>query len=361
MSNFPPLDNVLRIIGFVPDEIKENSAWLGHIPFAAWLMQIARPTVFVELGSHWGHSYFAFCKAAKEAKIAVKCYAVDTWEGDEHADYYGEKVFQFVDAHNKSNYASFSRLLKSRFDDVLMNFGDGSVDLLHIDGLHTYEAVKHDFDSWLPKMAPGGIILFHDTNVREGDFGVWKLWDELKARYSEWVEFNHSHGLGILRLPGATSVNLELDWLFDADNQIKIRDFFSALGTQRLDQYKLQATIEDVKNLLETLGNRDQQIIDYHNLVGNRDQQIIDYHNLVGKRDQQIQELNHLVGNRDQQIQELNHLVGNRDQHIHSIESINQGLMRNIQQLEEKITSIESYWCVRLRKIFRKLIKGIEK
>ncbi|MFD2273644.1 class I SAM-dependent methyltransferase [Undibacterium arcticum] len=114
------------------------------------------------------------------------------------------KFFAKVNEHHQAHYAGFSRLLRMTFDDAVTYFADESVELLHIDGLHTYEAVRHDLDTWLPKIGPpGAVVMFHDTNVRERNFGVWKLWEELQARYPNNLEFVHSHGLGVLQLNNA--------------------------------------------------------------------------------------------------------------------------------------------------------------
>jgi hypothetical protein len=87
--------------------------------------------------------------------------------------------------------------LQAYFSAARDCFEGGSIDLLHVDGLHTYEAVKEDFESWLPKMSDTGVVIFHDTNVFERNFGVWRLWDELRTRYPAY-NFAHKHGLGII-------------------------------------------------------------------------------------------------------------------------------------------------------------------
>jgi GT2 family glycosyltransferase len=178
------------------DIAHQPSAWLGHVPFGAWIVESLRPGVLVELGTHYGHSYFSFCQAVARARLKTKCYAVDLWEGDEHAGRYGEEVFSSVSSKN-AKFETFSRLLRMTFDEAVRYFADGSIDLLHIDGLHTYEAVKHDFESWKSKLSRQAIVLFHDINVRERDFGVWRLWEELSSAYPS-IEFMHSHGLGVL-------------------------------------------------------------------------------------------------------------------------------------------------------------------
>jgi hypothetical protein len=228
---------LLAAASFTPYPFKAPSAWLGHLPFASWITRIFKPATFVELGSHRGHSYFTFCQAVQESSLTTQCYAVDTWQGDEHAGNYDEEVYIDVNHHNQTHYAGFSHLLRMTFDDALSHFSDGSVDLLHIDGLHTYDAVKHDFDTWLPKLAPGAVVLFHDTNVRERGFGVWKLWEELQIRYPSNMEFLHSHGLGVLQLNSAAGPK-KLVWL-DASLSEKeqLKKYFSALGARQLEQF----------------------------------------------------------------------------------------------------------------------------
>ena len=170
--------------------------WLRHGPFATWLVNAARPRLIVELGSHFGYSYFAFCEAVRLAGLPTQCIAVDTWQGDEHTGHYGEEVYQTVLQQNEV-YSSFSTLLRKTFAEALADVPDGSVDLLHVDGRHLYEDVEEDFESWIPKLTQNAIVLFHDTMVHERDFGVWKYWAELSQR-EETFNFTYQHGLGIL-------------------------------------------------------------------------------------------------------------------------------------------------------------------
>jgi len=189
------------MIKFLEHDINEPSylpltAWAEHGPFAMWLVQALQPKRIVELGTHYGYSYFAMCQAVKQAKLSTDCFAVDTWAGDEHAGLYSEDVFDCVRAEN-NQYADFSTLLRKTFAEALNDIEDGSIDLLHLDGRHFYEDVKHDFENWVPKLSKRAVVLFHDTVVQERGFGVYKYWAEISDSYPSF-NFTHCHGLGVL-------------------------------------------------------------------------------------------------------------------------------------------------------------------
>jgi hypothetical protein len=179
------------------ERLGTSSAWWQHVPFAHWLVAEGRPRLLVELGSHGGVSYAAFCNAVRRTGLDTRCFAVDTWQGDEHAGHYDETVFADLSRYHDAAFSDFSQMLRCTFDTARERFAPGSIDLLHIDGLHTYDAVRHDFESWLPLLSDRAVVLFHDTTERQADFGVWRLWAELAQRYPAF-EFAHGHGLGVL-------------------------------------------------------------------------------------------------------------------------------------------------------------------
>jgi hypothetical protein len=228
----PPalLPDALDPVFWTPDRLGVLSAWWGHVPFAHWLVSQMRPGLVVELGTHTGVSYAAFCRAVAERGLPTRCVAVDTWEGDAQAGRYDERVFEELRGWHDTYYAGFSRLLRTEFDVARRLFAPGSIDLLHIDGLHDYDSVRHDFVTWLPAMSARGVVLFHDTAVRDEGFGVWRLWQEVRQRWPAFG-FAHGHGLGVLAVGTQPDVAVAALCAADATAEgARLRRMFEVAG-----------------------------------------------------------------------------------------------------------------------------------
>lgn len=211
------------------------STWHDHFPFGYDLIAELRPKVVVELGTYSGLSFFCFCQSMAAHNIDGMCYAVDTWEGDDHTGAYGEATYQTVNKHLRDHYRGLAYMLRMTFDEARDHFTDDSIDLLHIDGLHTYDAVKHDFTTWYSKVAPGGIILFHDIEARMKDYGAWKFWQELERDHQTFA-FKHGFGLGVLKKPGGTQpLGPLLELLFEGDEESaqKLRKLYAHISRYR--------------------------------------------------------------------------------------------------------------------------------
>jgi len=212
-----------------PARLTDVASWHEHIPFAFFITQLLAPRAVVELGTHKGDSYCAFLQAASQLKPLPRCTAIDTWEGDAESGRYGPEVLQELRAYHDPRFGHFSTLLVSRFEDAISQFDDEGIDLLHIDGCHTYTAVRRDFEMWLPKMSPQGLVLLHDTEVRREPFGVWRLWQEL-ADQLPGFSFSHGYGLGLLAVGSDPPPRL-LAFLREARSQDSlIHPFFCAAG-----------------------------------------------------------------------------------------------------------------------------------
>lgn len=244
---------------FTPKYTSGIENWHPHQAFAYDLTGELRPKIIVELGVHLGDSYFTFCQARREHGLDSICYAVDTWEGDEQAGFYGEEVYSIVNAHNAKYYADFSYLIRSKFKEAKSQFKDNSIDLLHIDGLHTYESVKEDFEIWLPKIKKGGFILIHDVVVKNTGFGTWKLWEELQREFPTFT-FQSGWGLGVLQNSPKNS-SMHIGRLLLSENfRTKIREDYIAAYKLISLKKELDHTQAEINRLNQVLSVKEKEL-----------------------------------------------------------------------------------------------------
>ena len=343
------------LIFAVPRRLTDVTSWHEHIPFAFALVEMARPGIIVELGTHKGDSYCSFCQAVDELGLSTKCYAVDTWKGDPQTGLYGPDVLSDLRQYHDPLYGRFSQLVQSTFQDAASYFPDQGIDLLHIDGWHTYDVVKSDFNTWLPKMSNNGIILFHDTNVRERDFGVWKLWRELEGNYPSF-EFNHGHGLGILG--SGTACNSDIMRLFSLDGNAKqvVGAFFFTIGNRLANEHKLKRVIaeeqqqlkgfgENVENLQRIVADKDKHIENLESAIADKDKHIKNLESVIADKEehvkhhrQRIENIESVLADKEEQLKDLGGIIADRD-----LEN------QNLKDFERKVKNTAAY------KIYRRL------
>ena len=267
---------------FTEDLPPQSSAWSGHYFFAYDLIRNTKPKIVVELGTHKGNSLFSMAQAIKDETLKTELHGVDTWEGDSQAGYYGEEVYKEFLRISKEYYRDVKIIPhKMLFDDAVKKFEDNSIDILHIDGLHTYDAVKHDFETWLPKVNKDtGIIMFHDVCETKDDFGVYKLWDELQKKYENTITFEHYHGLGVIFL------NNDIK---DIEKNLFI--YYTTLSKNQDLEYSLEEKEKRNKEM-------ENELIEVHNTLGNKER-------IIGERDKIIEEKEKLIEEYKGEVEEF--------------------------------------------------------
>ena len=265
--------------------------WEGHRDFAYDLLQFVRPERLVELGSQYGCSLFTFCQAVRDFKLNTEINAVDMWSGDIGAEITGEEVYALVQKTAATYYPEVNlHLFQMCFDDARPNFADNSIDILHIDGGHTFEDVEHDFTTWLPKLKENGIVLFHDV-YSPIDQGSCDHWEKTKKEYDCYFDFTHSCGLGILFPKGR--------YWYDRLEEAGFFKCYKDLYFYRSKYKYTQERFDELKGLYE---ERYRAIEQQSKMIDERDERIAADERLVAEKDAAIASQTKLIEERDATI-----------------------------------------------------------
>ena len=335
--------------------------WEGHRDFVYDLINFLKPKMITELGSQYGCSLFTFCQSVKDNNLDTKIRAVDMWSGDIGAPDTGEEVFALVNKIKDTYFSNLDiKLYQMRFDDALPDFEDGSIDILHIDGGHTFEDVDHDLKTWLPKLSEDGIILFHDV-YSDIDDGSCVHWRETKKKYSNFFDFEHSCGLGILfpksdkwynRIKESGFFERYKDVYFYRSKYKYVQNRFEELSGLYEERYKA------IENQSEMIRERDDQIKGTEKLALERLQAIDDQSEMIKERDEKIEATEKLAVERLQAIENQSEMIKERDERIEATEKLaverlqaieNQSEM--IKERDERIEATEKLATDRLKAI----------
>lgn len=153
--------------------IADVEGWLNPAEVTA-LYELARGCTgrgaIVEIGSWKGRSTICLAAGARAGGSGAKVYAVDPHSGSpEHHAALGEVATfdEFKANIERAGVADGVVPLVMQSTEAAEAF-DEPVELVFIDGDHSYEAARADIDAWLPKVVEGGAIAVHDAFVYQG-------------------------------------------------------------------------------------------------------------------------------------------------------------------------------------------------
>src|SRR5687767_11480705 len=155
---------------------------LGEIsPFVSLLKRRVLRTV-VEIGTKRGGTFFLWCTIAEPDALLV---SIDLPGGPFGGGYKEEKIPRFRSFSRRDQSLHFLRSDSHHPDtraELVEILGGRQIDFLMIDGDHTYEGVKQDFELYAPLVKRNGLVAFHDIvhHDKVPDCQVERFWREVK-------------------------------------------------------------------------------------------------------------------------------------------------------------------------------------
>jgi predicted O-methyltransferase YrrM len=139
--------------------------WQERVILYRLAKEIEAPFRLVEIGSYLGGSGYFLAAAASEDAIESVLYCIDTWKNDGMSEGRRDTWKEFT--ANTHRFSANIIPLRGLSIDIGKSFS-GEIDLLFIDGDHSYDGCRGDVETWLPKVKRGGTVLFHDYGWAEG-------------------------------------------------------------------------------------------------------------------------------------------------------------------------------------------------
>lgn len=132
------------------------------------LFDLSKKSKFIlEIGSYIGASTCCFGAALKKSSCG-RVFCIDTWNNDAMTEGNRDtwQEFQNNTASFKDQIVPVRGFSTAVVDEVAAYVK--TLDLLFIDGDHSYEGVKADWKAYKHFLRPGSIVVFHDSGWAEG-------------------------------------------------------------------------------------------------------------------------------------------------------------------------------------------------
>ena len=168
--------------------VEQHGDELG--PFAAMLAEL-QPKNVMEIGFRRGGTLAVWHELSRGKVIGV----------DLPDEFSKQRAGELGKAYARTFFVLSDSHLAATLQDVTYILQGEPLDLLFIDGDHSYEGVLRDWEMYAPLVRPGGIVAFHDIQANPA-CEVKALWEMLNQQ-REHREFNIGGpwgGIGVLYL-----------------------------------------------------------------------------------------------------------------------------------------------------------------
>ena len=180
-----------------------ESTWKGHELFGIWIVQKIKPKVTVDLGFDMGLSTFAFAHRNRGHTFGVDWIGNANFSRKRAAM---ESAFQNISAAIRLKYVKNIHLFIGPLNEIAQKW-DCKIDLLHIDGMHSYEEIKEQYEHWKLFLNEDAVILIHDVEGYPEETG--RFFRELSLPK---LKFTHNNGLGIATKSRAVCEAISEEW-----------------------------------------------------------------------------------------------------------------------------------------------------
>ena len=197
-----------ELVDLLYSERWERFFWIKQVPSEikslANTVEELRPKVVVEIGTNMGGSLFLFTKKATHDALIISIDLPGGLGGGGYPDFRAPFYRSFAGPDQTMHLLRLDSHQKDTYEQLLKLLDGKKIDFLFLDGDHSYEGIKMDFDMYSPLVRQGGIIAFHDIKPSLPD--NWRqvglYWEHIKQNY-EYSEFLSNEetwgGIGILK------------------------------------------------------------------------------------------------------------------------------------------------------------------